>query len=224
MDRIWKILHYRFQDENLLRRALTHGSASQNNNETLEFLGDAVLSMVVSDYLFRKFPDASAGELTVNRSRIVNKNALLTVAETMGYGRFIIVGDSFPKLNESARMRLLSDSLEAIIGAIYLDGGIDAVVEFIHRQFRPLLECPTMTEGSNFKSILQEYLQKNSLSIPEYETIEVGGEQQRPYFTVSCRVDGLKSPVIGEGYTVKDAEQIAAAKAYELLRRRKHQR
>ncbi len=217
-EKFSKIIQYRFRNTDLLERALTHRSVGQPHNEALEFLGDAVLSAVVSDYLFQTHPDATEGELTLQRSQIVNnKRAIYYVAEAITLGEFVIAGRSFPNSDQRAWRNLLANSTEALIGAIYLDGGIDEVAKFFRTHFVPLLGKFKSSLQKDSKSKLQEYLQHHSQPIPVYETTHVDGEEHDPHFTVFCHVSGLPSPVAGEGGTVKEAEQSAAKKVYELL-------
>ena len=217
-EKFSKIIQYRFRNTDLLERALTHRSVGQPHNEALEFLGDAVLSAVVSDYLIQTHPDATEGELTLQRSRIVNNNsAIYYVAEAITLGEFVIAGRSFPKSDQRAWRNLLANSTEALIGAIYLDGGIDEVSKFFRAHFVPLLGKFKSSLQKDSKSQLQEYLQHHSQPIPVYETTHIDGVEHNPHFTVFCHVSGLLSPVAGEGGTVKEAEQSAAEKAYELL-------
>ncbi|MDE0308816.1 MAG: ribonuclease III [Acidiferrobacterales bacterium] len=213
------VLGYRFENTQLLHRALTHSSTEQPDNENLEFLGDAVLSAVISDYLFGQYPDATAGELTKLRSRIVNNHdAIYSVALGMSLETHVKVGKSFPKQNHKAWRNLLPNTLEALIGAIYLDGGMYNAQKFILDKFRSLIEKSSITDYKDSKSRLQEYLQQRSLPVPTYITVDVSGDYNNPSFTVNCHVDGLVDTATGQGNTKKRAEQDAAAQAYDLLR------
>lgn len=215
------MLGYRFNDVQLLQRAITHSSTEQPNNENLEFLGDTILCTVISDDLFRKHPDATEGELTILRSQIINNhNAIYSVALEISLKDYIKVGKSFPKNNHNAWRNLLPNALEALIGAIYLDGGMNCARQFILDKFQSLIEKSSIKGRRDSKTKLQKYLQKRSLPIPIYSTVDVSGKQHDPSFTVDCRVDGLIQAVTGQGSTKKEAEQEAAAQAYELLRQR----
>ena len=221
INSLTEILGYSFNDPSLLQRALTHRSAEGPHNETLEFLGDGILSAIVSSYLFKSNPDASEGELTLKRIGIVNNHqALFGVAEGMKIGDFIVVDKGFVKSNKRARQNLLANAVEALIGAVYLDGGMSAATEFFHRHFSSLLKDVSGAAHTNFKSLLQEYLQSRSQSVPRYETIEVQGRDHEPVFTVQCHIEMLRHPISGTGQTVKEAQQVAAGRAYELLCRR----
>ena len=221
INSLTEILGYSFNDPSLLQRALTHRSADGPNNETLEFLGDGILSAIVSSYLFESLPDASAGEMTLKRIGIVNNHqALFGVAKRMKIGDFIVVDKGFVKSNKRAWQNLLANTVEALIGAVYLDGGMSAATEFFYRHFSPLLNDVSVATHTNFKTLLQEYLQRRSHSVPRYETIEVQGRGHEPVFTVECHIEMLRQPISGTGQTVKEAQQVAAGRAYELLCRR----
>ncbi len=223
LKKLAKVLGHTFNDPTLLQRALTHRSAGKPHNETLEFLGDSVLSVIVSSYLFQNMPDATESELTVRRTKIVNNHqALIKVAEHIGFQDRILVDKSFVKSNRKAWQNLLANTVEALIGAIYLDGGISAATEFFNRHFGPLLSELNAAAHANFKSLLQEYLQSQSMNIPRYETVGIRGRGHEPVFTVECHIDALTDPVTGTGQTVKEAEQTAASQAYELLCGRMH--
>lgn len=209
---------YKFRNLALLKQALTHSSTGEPDNQTLEFLGDAVLNFIASAYLFKTLTETTEGELTKKRSQIVNnRNSLSAVAEHLNLTQYIRVGKSFPASNQRAWQNLRSDALEAVLGAIYLDGGLEAVENFFHAHFLPAMNRSAPRIQRDYKSSLQEHLQSLSRPTPVYRTTQVRGEDHDPHFTVACRVKGLDSPVIGEGRTIKEAEQSAASKAYGLL-------
>ncbi len=217
-----KVLGYRFNNAQLLQRALTHSSTEQPNNENLEFLGDTILCTVISDYLYRRYSEATEGELTILRSKIINnQNAIYSVALEVSLEDYIKVGKSFPKNNRKAWRNLMPNALEALIGAIYLDGGMNNARQFILDKFQSLIEESSINGRKDSKTKLQEFLQKRSLPIPVYSTVDVSGKSHDPSFTVDCHVDGLIDTVTGRGSTKKEAEQEAAAQAYDLLRQRK---
>ena len=221
INSLTEILGYSFNDPSLLQRALTHRSADGSHNETLEFLGDGILSAIVSSHLFESLPDASEGELTLKRIGIVNNHqALFSVAKHMNIGDFIVVDKGFVKSNKRAWQNLLANTVEALIGAVYLDGGMSAATEFFYRHFSSLLKDVNVVAHTNFKSLLQEFLQSQSQSVPRYETVEVQGRDHEPVFTVQCHIEMLRQPISGTGQTVKEAQQVAAGRAYELLCRR----
>jgi len=219
LARLKVILGYSFKDSELLKRALTHRSVDSFHNETLEFLGDSVLSAIAADYLFRRFPDATEGELSVMRSKIVNNHtALIRVAEKIDFSTFVRVDRSFAKSNHKAWNNLLANALEALLGAVYLDSGYTAAKAFFENHFLPVLDELNLSQHTNYKSLLQEHLQGKSLPIPTYETIGVEGAVHTPVFTVACRIDAFDGLLFhGKGKTVKEAEQVAAGQAYERL-------
>ncbi len=217
-----QVLGYRFNNAQLLHRALTHSSTEQPNNENLEFLGDTILCTVISDDLFRRHPDATEGELTILRSQIINNhNAIYSVALEISLKDYVKVGKSFPKNNHNAWRNLLPNALEALIGAIYLDGGMNNARQFVLDKFQSLIEESSIKGRKDSKTKLQQFLQKRSLPIPVYSTVDVSGERHAPSFIVNCRIDGLIEAVTGQGSTKKEAEQEAAAQTYDLLRQRK---
>ena len=221
INSLTEILGYSFNDPSLLQRALTHRSADGVHNESLEFLGDGILTAIVSSYLFESLPGASEGELTLKRIGIINNHqALFSVAKRMKIGGFIVVDKGFVKSNKRAWQNLLANTVEALIGAVYVDGGMSAATEFFYRHFSELLNDVSVAAHTNFKSLLQEYLQSRSESVPRYETIEVQGRDHEPVFKVECHIEMLNQSIFGTGQTVKEAQQVAAGRAYELLRRR----
>lgn len=211
---------YKFRDRTLLQQALTHSSTGEPDHQTLEFLGDAVLNLVASAYLFKTNTETTEGELTKKRSQIVNnRNSLSAIAEHLNLSQYIRVGKAFPKSDKRAWQNLQSDVLEAVMGAMYLDGGLEAVENFFYSHYLPAMSHSRSQNRRNYKSLLQEHLQGLSKPTPVYKTTEVRGEDHSPHFTVACLVKGLNAPGIGEGRTIKEAEQSAASKAYDLLSR-----
>ncbi len=211
-------IQYQFENIDLLRQALTHSSTQKLHNERLEFLGDATLGAVVSEYLYLRYADASEGELSLRRSRIVNnQNSLCRIGAQMALHNYVQVNKGFPWGNETASRNLLANAVEALIGAIYLDGGISAAKEFIYHHILPAIESGEQSTKVNSKSKLQEYLQKRAQPVPQYELIQTTGRDHKPKFVVACQAQGLRSKVIGEGGSMKEAEQNAAAIAYEQL-------
>ena len=213
-------IQYAFHDLTLLEQALTHSSAGKPHNERLEFLGDSALGIVVSKILFSDFPDATEGDLTWLRVQIVNNaDSLSHIGETISIDQVLKVDKGFPMNNHRARTNLLANAVEALIGAIYVDGGLAAAEQFIETHFSQVLQSATLEVKRNSKSLLQEHLQKLALSIPRYETIKQEGESHKPRFVVNCSIDTFGLTVQGEGGSIKEAEQNAAARAYEQLSR-----
>ena len=201
-----------FADAGLLVRALTHRSAGPDNNERLEYLGDAVLSFVVAEMLFESHPDASEGELSRYRASLVSGDALGAIALELGLGQYLHLGDGELKSGGRRRASILADALEALVGAVYLDRGLDAARALAARLLRGRLdELPGASELKDAKTRLQEWLQGRGLGLPEYTVTEVSGEPHEQRFRVRCDVDELSIAAEAEGSSRRRAEQEAAA-------------
>ena len=205
-------LDYEFRDTELLTRALTHRSAPGRNNERLEFLGDSVLQLVVSELVFRQPDRAREGRLSRLRSMLVKDSTLSKVAVELGLGEHLILGSGEMKTGGHRRASILADALEAIFGAVYLDSGFDAARSVIHAAFGDRLQAlPEKGELRDPKSRLQEYLQGRQLALPVYTMENVTGKAHRQFFEVSCRIDEPALRTSGKGTTRRNAEQDAAA-------------
>jgi ribonuclease-3 len=212
-------LDHVFRDDRLLTRALTHRSRSSDNYERLEFLGDSILSFVVADALYERFPDLPEGDLTRLRATLVRRETLASLAREIDLGSYLELGGGELKSGGFDRDSILADSLEAVFGAVYKDGGLDKVRLVILHLYAPVLErLDPNTILKDPKTRLQEFLQKRALPTPVYETISVQGEAHAQHFVVHCRVSGLDTPARGEGSSRRNAEQAAAARACELLK------
>jgi len=213
-----KQLDYVFRDGALLARALTHRSHSSRNYERLEFLGDSILSFVVADVLYDRFPQLSEGELTRLRATLVRRETLATLARALALGDCLDLGSGELKSGGFDRDSILADALEAVFGAVYKDGGIEAVRSVVLRLYQPILDgIDPNSILKDPKTRLQEFLQRKSLATPAYSVLEVSGEPHRQHFVVECRVPGLAEAVRGEGSSRRYAEQAAATHACELL-------
>lgn len=211
-------LGYSFRDAQLLARALTHRSKGSANYERLEFLGDSILSFVVADALYDRFPRLSEGELTRLRASLVRRETLAGVARELGLGEHLELGGGELKSGGFDRNSILADALEALFGAIYKDSGLEDVRTVVLGLFRPVLErIDPDAILKDPKTRLQECLQRRALPTPSYEVLTVSGEPHQQHFVVECRVTGLAGPVRGEGASRRHAEQAAAARACELL-------
>jgi ribonuclease-3 len=209
---------YQFQDPALLEQALTHRSSGAVHNERLEFLGDALLGFVIGDILYRRFPAADEGQLTRSRASLVNKRTLAAVARTMDLGPRIVLGEGEMRSGGWRRDSILANALEALVGAIYLDGGVDACRRQIAVWFEPMLaEADPENTGKDPKTRLQEFLQARSLSLPDYRNIEVSGPPHDQIFTVECHVEPLSDPVVAQGRSRRAGEQEAARKVLDKL-------
>ena len=221
LDKIQSILDYRFKNSDLLEQALTHRSYSQiNNNERLEFLGDSVLSLVISENIYQRESGADEGELSRLRSSLVKEEALARVARDIGLGDFIYLGGGELKSGGFRRSSILSDTLEAIIGAIYLDSGFaPAKNTILHLYQDYLLNLPDIDSLKDSKTQLQEYLQSKQLDLPDYTVIQTTGKSHDQIFTVSCNIESLKMHFNGTGSSRKKAEQNSAKKTLDQLQK-----
>ena len=216
-----EFLGYQFNDTALLRQALTHRSANERHNERLEFLGDAVLSQVVADYLYRKFPDADEGQLTRARAALVKKETLAVVARHHELGTYIVLGDGERKSGGWRRESILANTFEAVIGAIYLDRGFDVVTDAIKTWYGEVLsDFDPLVTHKDPKTRLQEYLQGLGEALPHYDAVAVSGPAHDQCFTIECRVDILSQAVTATGKSRRAGEQRAAELALEALRDR----
>ncbi|CAN5786464.1 ribonuclease III [soil metagenome] len=212
-------LGYGFKAKSLLTSALTHSSAGENNNERLEFLGDAVLDLVVAEALFERFPYAQEGELSRVRSTLVNRETLAMVARDLDLAAHLTLGQGEKKSGGMQRESILANALEAIIGAIYLDGGLAVCRERVLVWFSSMLDR-TLPEAirKDPKTELQEILQARRLPLPIYAVISVVGKPHNQLFTVACQCAALPSLVSAQGPSRRRAEQAAAEQALRLLR------
>lgn len=216
-----RLLGVRFRDATLRETALTHRSyAFENdldvNNERMEFLGDAVLGVVVTDMAFREFPDMPEGELAKLRAAIVNMGALADVARDLGIGRFVLLGKGEEMSGGRDKSSILADAFEALLGAVYLDRGMDAARKLIVRFFRPRMIAYVRGEGDrDYKTILQELASADLQVLPEYRISERGPDHEKEFTaTVFLAGDAWGS---GIGRSKKEAEQQAAHEAYVRL-------
>lgn len=209
---------YIFNQPALLRQALTHRSHSLPHNERLEFLGDSVLNCAIAGLIFRHFPTLTEGNLSRVRANLVNQQALADLAQTLELGELIRFGDGELKSGGDRRPSILADTLEAVLGAIYLDGGFARAEEVIVALFTPLLQgLDPHTLGKDPKTLLQEYLQSRRLTLPQYAIIAITGEAHQQQFQVECMVTKLNIRTVGEGASRRSAEQEAAKQAYEQV-------
>ena len=220
---LWRVLSYRFRDETLLKNALTHRSSlapmsgQRISNERLEFLGDAVLGLVVTDELYRRFPEWSEGELSKAKSYLVSRDMLAQQAKKLGVGDYLVLGNGEEKSGGRSRKSILSDAYEALLGAIYLDGGVEEARRFIRRHL--LKNVHRMVQDKqyrNYKSLLLEYFQGEEKRKPEYRVLSERGPDHRKEFVVEVRI-GNRVLGKGKGYSKKGAEQDAARQAVQRL-------
>lgn len=212
------ILGYQFQDESLLSRALTHSSASAQSYERLEFLGDAILGAIVADMLYRQYPAEKEGRLSRMRASIVNQDSLAKIALKSGLNEHVVLGESEIRAGGRDRQSILADVVEAVIGALYLDGGLAACQQFVHRWFKHLIETISIQPNiKDPKSTLQEWAQAKHLPLPIYQVLNISGKAHQQTFEVSCQVDSLEHQTTGKASSRRKAEQQAAKAYLELL-------
>ena len=204
-------LGYDARDPALFRAALTHRSAPGPNNERLEFLGDAVLNLLVAHHLYGTFPQASEGDLSRLRARVVSAEPLAEVAASLQLGEALQLGSGELKTGGFRRQSILADALEAVCGALYLDGGLAVAERVIERLFGPMIAAlPAPHALKDAKTQLQEYLQSRGLALPRYQVERVEGEAHAQTFYVTCEVPALKLSGEGLGSSRRRAEQEAA--------------
>ncbi len=218
LERLSRDLGHEFGDSALLEAALTHRSAASLNNERLEFLGDAILSFVISAELYRRFPEADEGSLSRLRAALVRGETLAQLARGLSLGEHLRLGGGELKSGGRRRDSILADALEAVIGAVYLDAEIDAAKVLVLRLFdRSLNGVSPAVVLKDPKTRLQEYLQSRHLALPVYDVVSVEGDPHAQTFVVTCLVPGLKEPVPGTGSSRRKAEQTAAEAALRCL-------
>lgn len=218
LARLQKAIGYQFNDESLLDQAVTHRSKSKSNNERLEFLGDSLLNCVVAESLFRASPKASEGDLSRIRATLVNKEALVVVAKQLNLGEYMRLGSGELKSGGFRRDSILADSVEAIIGATYLDSDFATTKSLIERLWgERLVELPNAERLKDPKTRLQEYLQSRKQPLPEYEVLSTSGKEHEQTFVVECRAEGVKIAANGAGLGRRRAEQAAATEVLKQL-------
>lgn len=204
-------LGYEPHDLALFRAALTHRSAPGPNNERLEFLGDAVLNLVVAHHLFSRFPEASEGDLSRLRARVVSGDPLAEIAASLNLGQALQLGSGELKTGGFRRQSILADAFEAVCGALYIDGGLAVAEGVIARLIEPRIAAlPAPHELKDAKTRLQEYLQSRGLTLPRYRVERVEGEAHAQTFHVTCEVPALRLSGEGSGSSRRRAEQEAA--------------
>jgi ribonuclease-3 len=211
-------LGHKFTDHGLLKLALTHRSHGANNNERLEFLGDAILNVVIAEDLYRRFPKAREGQLSRLRASLVKGATLAEVALSLQLGDSLRLGQGESKSGGHRRESILADSLEAVIGAIYLDSGLESTRDCILQWYAVRLDGLNLKHtDKDPKTRLQEFLQAQQQALPEYQLEKVEGQAHDQRFTVSCNSRLLPQPSLGSGRSRRYAEQQAAHRALELL-------
>jgi len=219
-ERLQQRIGYRFARSELLAQALTHRSHSAPHNERIEFLGDSVLNCVISAELFQRFGNLREGDLSRLRANLVRQEALHQVAQALGLGEDLRMGEGELKSGGFARPSILADGLEALIGAIFLDGGFAAAQEAIRCLYSPLLAgLDAGTPGKDPKTMLQEFLQARKIALPLYSVTATQGAAHSQTFEIECLIPALSVRTTGSGSSRRIAEQEAALRAFEQLQR-----
>ncbi len=228
LDTLQRRIGYRFDDRGLLEHALTHTSRAHEDvsgvvtdNESLEFLGDAVLGFTIADLLFHRFPQRDEGEKSKMKGALVSTTSLAALGERLELGQYLLLGRGEEKTGGRHKQALIADTVEALIAAVYLDGGIERARHFVEQQFSEALDELGRSDAvaRDYKSALQEFVQSRAMPLPEYRVVGASGPDHQKLFRVEVSVQG---EALGEasGRTKKEAEQDAARLALACLRER----
>ena len=210
-------LAYQFKNTQLLKLALTHRSFCADNNERLEFLGDALLDLIVGESLFNHHPAADEGALSRMRSSIVNKSALADIGRELNLGEHILLGSGELKSGGNSRDSILADTVEALVAAVYLDGGLAACQKLVDAWTREFVRNPETRQIKDAKTRLQEKMQASGNGLPNYHVLAIEGDAHAQRFLVECRVEGLERVHQGRGSSKRAAEQQAASETLKSL-------
>ncbi len=215
MNKLQKIIKYKFKNIKILKLCLTHRSFNKNHNEKLEFLGDSILNFIITKIIYKKFSNKKEGYMTRIRSNLVNKKNLFKIAKNIKLNKYISLGQCEIKMKGQFKKSILANTLEAIIGGIYLDS---KNIIFVEKTIKILFLNNKIFKKTNWKdpkTILQEYLQKYKISLPKYYIFNKKGKDHEKIFTVHCKINNKITK--GKGKNKKKAEQIAAKKALSKL-------
>ena len=219
LDSLVKHIDYPFNNPGLLTQALTHRSFSGNNNERLEFLGDGALNFIIAHQLYQRFPKLAEGDLSRLRAALVKESTLSEIAFSLNIGDSLKLGEGELKSAGWRRPSILADALEAIIGAVYVDGGYHAAEALVLKLFAEKLAIidPKIID-KDAKSQLQEYLQGKKIELPDYKVVSIEGEAHAQTFKMECVIEKLHITTVGEGASRRVAEQQAAQLALEAIK------
>jgi ribonuclease-3 len=219
ISKLTERLGYQFKKPGLLEQALTHRSFAPNNNERLEFLGDSALNFIVAHQLFQRFSKLPEGDLSRLRAQLVKESTLSEIALALELGDALKLGEGELKSAGWRRPSILADALEAIIGAVYLDGGFTSVESLILKLYQEKLENidPKLIDKDP-KSQLQEYLQGKKIDLPDYKVVSINGEAHAQIFKIECVIEKFAISTLGEGTSRRIAEQQAAQLALEKIK------
>ncbi len=211
---------HHFRDQELLRRALTHRSYGAHHNERLEFLGDGIINCIAALELYARFPDLDEGSLSRLRANLVNQDALHRIALRMDLGAHLLLGEGEVRSGGSRRPSMLADAVEALIGAVMLDGGFPPAQAVVRRLFADALAgIDPGINAKDAKTLLQEHLQGRGQPLPNYVLVATHGQAHAQTFQVQCILEALDISTEGRGASRRAAEQDAAGKAYQLATR-----
>ncbi len=219
-ERVERAIGYRFGDRELFARALTHRSAGRSHNERLEFLGDAVLGYAVADRLYRARPLESEDVLSILRASLVRKESLAEIAARLGLGDAIRLGAGERHSGGHERPSILANALEALIGAVHIDGGEAAAVALVDRLFGERFHTASAAAAKDAKTRLQELLQAQNAALPVYAVVAAAGAAHKRVFTVHCQIDAFALEVSASGHSRRAAEIAAAEEALRVLEAR----
>lgn len=218
LTRLQNAIQYQFRDVSLLEQAVTHRSHNAKHNERLEFLGDSVLNFIVAALLYNQFDRIDEGDLSRLRANLVKQSTLADIAQELALSEYLRLGEGELKSGGFRRPSILSDALEAVFGAVFLDGGFEAASEVVGRLYQPiLLTVDPKVLGKDPKTLLQELLQGRRLDLPVYLVVATHGAAHSQVFDVECRIDKLDIVVQASGSSRRAAEQAAALQAIELV-------
>lgn len=222
MDKLSKTIGYTFRNPDLLQMAMSHRSVDGTNYERLEFLGDSILNFLMAEALFLKYPTAQEGDLSRLRASFVKGETLAEVARELGLGQYLRLGAGELKSGGRDRSSILADVVEALLGALYLDGGLEVCREklllWFDDRLNKVLHKKTYKDP---KTHLQEWVQSEGLELPVYEVIKIEGLAHQQIFSVSCKLEALKQSTKAKGSTRRKAEQEAAGKMLDLIEKKK---
>ncbi|MGV3740472.1 MAG: ribonuclease III [Gammaproteobacteria bacterium] len=222
IDRLYRRLNYNFQKTTYLQQALTHCSAGEKNYERLEFLGDSILNLVISNALYQKYPDRSEGQLSRLRAFLVKGDMLADIAVEIDLGSYLLLGQGELKSGGFRRRSILSDAIEAVFAAIFLDSDFLQVQRVILSLYHDRLNDETLdAESKDAKTQLQEYLQAHKYPLPTYTVQKIIGEEHEQVFHIVCHSAKLNVSTEGQGETRRKAEQVAAKAMLEQLKSKK---
>lgn len=218
IDKLQKKLGYIFRHHEFLLQALTHRSASYKHNERLEFLGDAILNYIIAYALYQRFPYVNEGDMSRMRATLVKSNTLTELAYEFELSNYLCLGPGELKSGGLCRESILADTVEAVIGGIFLDSNIQIAEKLILHWYDMRLKCISPGDKQKDpKTRLQEFLQRRHLSLPIYSIINIYGDAHNQRFTINCQIHGLNQTIIGIGTNRRKAEQDAADQALKIL-------